>query len=31
MERKTTTVLHIPASMAPMASPIRASLLEPPP
>jgi hypothetical protein len=31
MERKIATVLHIPTSMAPMASPIRASVLDPPP
>ena len=31
MARKMTTALHIPASIAPIASPISASLLEPPP
>jgi hypothetical protein len=31
IERKRTTVLHIPASMTPIAMPMRASVLEPPP
>ena len=31
MERKSATVLHMPASMAPMARPIKASVDEPPP
>jgi len=31
IERKITMVLHMPASMAPMARPISASVDEPPP